>query len=177
MSKAQAVGGDQNCSIGESPMKSPKLALIVITTLFLSACQTNGVGPKQQFGTLAGAGLGALAGANMGKGRGRLATVALGALGGAYLGSEIGRSLDRADRRRARRAYARAMSAPVGQRIAWNNPNSRNFGSYETPREGRDRASGAYCREYKSTINVGGWDEYSVGTACRQPDGTWRIIS
>ncbi|MBT7486513.1 MAG: glycine zipper 2TM domain-containing protein, partial [Rhodospirillales bacterium] len=74
-------------------MKSPKLALIVITTLFLSACQTNGVGPKQQFGTLAGAGLGALAGANMGKGRGRLATVALGALGGAYLGSEIGRSL------------------------------------------------------------------------------------
>jgi hypothetical protein len=52
-----------------------------------------------------------------------------------------------------------------------------NYGSYETTREGRYRSSGAYCREYKSTINIGGWDEYSVGTACCEPDGTWKIIS
>lgn len=158
-------------------MKSPKLALIIVTTLFLSACQTNGVGPKQQFGTLAGAGLGALVGSNVGRGRGRMTMVALGALGGAYLGSEIGRSLDRADCRRARRAYARAMSAPVGQRISWNNPNSQNYGSYETTREGRERASDAHCREYKTTINIGGWEENGFGTACRQDDGTWKIVS
>lgn len=33
-----------------------------------------------------------------------------------------------------------------------------------------------YCREYQSTTMVGGQPAYSYGTACQQPDGSWRIV-
>ncbi len=32
------------------------------------------------------------------------------------------------------------------------------------------------CREYQSTTTIAGQPESVVGTACRQPDGTWRIV-
>ncbi len=34
----------------------------------------------------------------------------------------------------------------------------------------------AQCREYQSTVMVGGRPQSSYGTACLQPDGTWRIV-
>ncbi|MEE3623263.1 hypothetical protein UCD39_04585 [Nitrospirillum sp. BR 11752] len=33
------------------------------------------------------------------------------------------------------------------------------------------------CREYTSTITVAGQPTQQVGTACRQPDGSWRIMN
>lgn len=36
--------------------------------------------------------------------------------------------------------------------------------------------SGRYCREYQSTVVVNGMQQPSYGTACRMPDGTWRIV-
>jgi hypothetical protein len=33
-----------------------------------------------------------------------------------------------------------------------------------------------YCREYQSTMTVGGQQIASYGTACQQPDGSWRIV-
>jgi hypothetical protein len=33
-----------------------------------------------------------------------------------------------------------------------------------------------YCREYQSMTTVGGQQIASYGTACRQPDGSWRIV-
>ncbi|MEQ8398496.1 hypothetical protein [Thalassobaculum sp.] len=35
----------------------------------------------------------------------------------------------------------------------------------------------AYCREYTTTAYVNGRPVESYGTACRQPDGSWRIVS
>jgi len=35
----------------------------------------------------------------------------------------------------------------------------------------------AYCREYTSTATVGGRPVETYGTACRQPDGSWKIVS
>lgn len=34
-----------------------------------------------------------------------------------------------------------------------------------------------YCREYTKTIRVNGRKESGYGTACRQPDGSWMIVS
>jgi len=42
-------------------------------------------------------------------------------------------------------------------------------------RDGRTD-SGAYCREFQSEIIVGGERETGYGTACRQPDGSWKIV-
>ena len=33
------------------------------------------------------------------------------------------------------------------------------------------------CREYTSTMTIAGQPQNMVGTACRQPDGTWRIVN
>jgi hypothetical protein len=35
---------------------------------------------------------------------------------------------------------------------------------------------GRYCREYQSMVVVGGQQQPSYGTACRMPDGQWRIV-
>lgn len=32
-----------------------------------------------------------------------------------------------------------------------------------------------YCREYTSTIRVGGKDQETWGQACLLPDGTWEV--
>ncbi|HIF11376.1 MAG TPA: hypothetical protein EYQ81_17055 [Sneathiellales bacterium] len=36
---------------------------------------------------------------------------------------------------------------------------------------------GRYCREYTSTANINGHSEKTYGTACRQPDGAWQLMS
>jgi hypothetical protein len=33
------------------------------------------------------------------------------------------------------------------------------------------------CREYQTQIMVGGQPQQAVGVTCRQPDGSWRIIT
>ena len=105
-----------------------KVATIFAVVLFLGAC-ANGQGPKQSGGTLIGAGLGALAGSQIGSGRGQLAAVAIGALAGAFVGNEIGKSLDRADKIAMENSTQRALeTAPSGQAVAWQNPDSGNSG-------------------------------------------------
>ncbi|MES1989362.1 MAG: hypothetical protein V4441_00230 [Pseudomonadota bacterium] len=37
--------------------------------------------------------------------------------------------------------------------------------------------SGQYCREYQSQANIGGRMTYGYGTACQQPDGSWRVVN
>ena len=39
------------------------------------------------------------------------------------------------------------------------------------------QADGTYCREFQQTVTVGGRTEEAYGTACRQPDGSWKIVS
>ncbi|MBT3907856.1 MAG: glycine zipper 2TM domain-containing protein [Rhodospirillaceae bacterium] len=156
-------------------MKFKNLTVVLLSASLLGACAQDGTVNKEGIGTLVGAGLGALVGSRVGGGKGRLAAVALGALGGAYLGSKLGQQLDAADRARAERAQEEAHTTPVGKTIAWNNPDSGNSGTFTPTRDGTDRQTGNYCREYKTTINVGGKYEEAYGTACRQADGTWRI--
>ena len=37
--------------------------------------------------------------------------------------------------------------------------------------------AGRTCREYQSTVRVGGARQPSYGTACLMPDGSWRIMN
>jgi hypothetical protein len=36
--------------------------------------------------------------------------------------------------------------------------------------------NGEACREYQSTAVIGGRQQLTYGTACLQPDGSWRIV-
>ncbi len=134
-------------------------------------------GDKEKAGTVIGAGLGGLAGAHVGKGTGKLIAVAVGTLAGAMIGGEIGKSLDRADRLAMQQSTQDALEKnKSGTRSTWRNPDSGNRGTV-TPTRTYRTDSGQYCREYQQTITVGGKTEQGYGRACRQPDGSWRIVS
>lgn len=156
-------------------MKLLKLATIAILAASMAPACTPGR-QREQLGGLIGAGLGALAGSQIGGGRGTLAAVAIGTLAGAWAGSEVGRRLDERDRLLASQAIQQSFDEPVGQTIRWNNPDTGHRGAVTSTRDGTDMASGAYCREYQQTIVVGGQQEMAYGSACRMPDGTWKIV-
>lgn len=153
----------------------PRLTAAVLGLSLLSACAQD-AGQKQQVGTLLGAGLGALAGSQFGGGKGRLTAVALGTLAGAYLGSEIGKSLDAADRAYLQRTTQDSLEYnKTGQTANWSNPDSGHSGTV-TPTATVQTADNTPCREFESTVRIDGKEETATGTACRQPDGSWRIV-
>jgi surface antigen len=152
-------------------MKITKFGIAVALVASLAACEGN----KQTGGTLVGAGLGALAGSQIGGGRGQLAAVAIGALAGGLLGSEVGKSLDRADKAAMEKTSHGALeSYRTGQTATWSNPDTGHSGTV-TPTKTYQTAQGQYCREYQQTVTVGGKTEQAYGTACRQPDGSWKV--
>lgn len=131
---------------------------------------------KQDAGGLLGAIGGAAIGSQFGRGGGSVAMAAIGVVLGAILGSEVGASLDRADLAYLRQAEQRAYAAPIGQSIVWNNPESGHSGVIIPTRDGRSQ-QGNYCREFQQQIKIGGKTEQGYGVACRQPDGSWMIVS
>ncbi|MBX9635049.1 MAG: glycine zipper 2TM domain-containing protein [Magnetospirillum sp.] len=147
---------------------------VAIIVGVLAGC-ANDYGPKQTGGAVLGGVGGAVAGAQFGKGTGNIAMTALGTLIGAFAGSEVGKSLDKSDRLYAQQAETRAHAVPVGQSISWNNPDSGHSGTYTPTRDGTDQA-GNYCREYQTSVNIDGKVEKAFGTACRQPDGSWKVV-
>ena len=151
-----------------------RLAAVVVAMSLVAACE--GAGGKETAGTLLGGAGGALLGAQVGSGSGQVLAAIGGGLAGAFLGNQIGQSLDKADQAYAEQATQQAHNAPIGDTIAWNNPDSGNSGTYTPVRDGYD-GGGAYCREYQTTVTVGGKVEEAYGTACQQPDGSWKVVN
>ncbi len=157
-------------------MKKVALLMMVVSTLGLSACESyQGAGNKQMIGAGSGAVLGGLLGSRLGGGSGQLWATGAGVLIGTLVGSEIGKSLDSADRQHMSQATYDVQSAPIGETVSWNNPESGNSGDVVATKDGYTE-SGKYCREYQQTIYVGGREESAYGTACQQPDGSWEIV-
>jgi surface antigen len=155
--------------------KMTTVAAAAAVLLTVAACE--GPNQKQTAGTILGGVGGAVAGAQIGKGRGQLVATAAGTLLGAWLGHEIGKSLDNADRVAMERASTQALETNrVGQATTWRNPDSGVTGTV-TPIRTVEAAPGQYCREYQQTVTVGGKTEEAFGKACRQPDGSWKIVN
>lgn len=160
-------------------MKKAIMTLAAVSTLGLTAC----TGPngqmewnKQTMGTGLGALAGGLAGSQIGGGSGRLWATGAGVLLGGLVGSSVGSSLDKADMAYANQAHSRANTAPIGQSINWNNPDSGNSGTITPVRDGYTNDK-RYCREYQQTITVGGKKESGYGTACQNANGDWEIVN
>ena len=157
-------------------MRFKRFACVALLSVAVAGCESIQDNPKTAAGTVVGAGLGALAGSQFGSGKGALAATAIGALAGAWLGSEVGKSLDRADKAYLQRTTQSSLeSTPSGMSSSWRNPDSGHSGTI-TPTNTYKAADGADCREFETTINVAGRDEKATGRACRQPDGTWRVV-
>lgn len=153
-------------------MRVLKIAAVGALALSLGACANTGMGPKQTGGAVLGAIGGGLLGSQIGGGSGQLIATGVGTLIGAAIGNSVGQSLDRADQAYLGNASYQAFES--GRPQQWNNPQSGNYG-YVNPGP-TYQTGGGHCREYEQTIYIDGRPERGTGTACRQADGSWRIV-
>ncbi len=145
----------------------------ILVTLFCSvslvSCSSMN---NQDVGTVSGAVAGGLLGSTIGGGSGQLLAIGAGTLVGAYLGGSIGKSMDDQDKMRMNSALE---SNNVGQPAYWRN--NRTDTTYKvTPVKNVKVQGNSYCREYRTTADIGGKTQQMYGTACRQPDGSWKAV-
>ena len=156
-------------------MKSQFMCALVLT---LAAVLVSGCGghlAKEEIGAVVGAGLGGLAGSFIGDGGGQLVAVGVGTLLGAIMGSEVGKSLDRADRLALAQAQQDALEhGKSGVKTTWKNPDSANSGEV-VPQPAYRQENGTICREFMQVVMVGDEVESVYGVACREPSGTWKL--
>ena len=144
------------------------LAVVVIAVAFLNGCESYSPS-KQDIGMATGAVLGGLLGHQWGRQRPdhcdhRRAAV------GAFLGSHVGRKMDRADQLRTAEALETSHN---GNARTWRNSDSGQHYTV-TPTRTYEGASGR-CRDFTTVMSIYRRDEVVHGTACRQPDGTWKV--
>ena len=138
-------------------------------SVFLGGCTqvTN-----QDVGTLTGGVVGGLLGSQFGGGSGKVVAAGAGALLGAYLGGRIGQYMDRQDRMEMQRALE---TAPTGKAVSWKNPDTGNKYSVKPTRTYYHNQQP--CREYVTHAMIGGKSEQIYGKACRQADGSWKVVN
>jgi surface antigen len=152
------------------------ISLLAIAALLLSGCAQTGEtvknNPKTTWGGMLGAAGGGLIAAAAGASP---AGIVGGVLIGGLVGGAVGNALDQKDKEMAQQAAQQAFeNSRTGESSAWQNPDSGNSGNI-TPTQTYQNPSGQYCREYEQDIVVGGVNQKSYGTACRQPDGSWQL--
>ena len=128
---------------------------------------------NEQTGQVVGGILGGVAGHQVGSGSGQTVATVAGAIAGTFIGGAVGRSMDDTDRLKAHRSLEYNQT---NETTYWSNPDSGNEYSM-TPTRTWQNNSGQYCREYTSDVVVGGRRETAYGMACRQPDGSWKVVS
>ena len=138
-------------------------------SVFLAGCSNV---TNEGVGTIGGGVVGGLLGSQFGSGSGKVAAAAGGALIGAFLGGKIGQYMDRQDRMEMQRALE---TAPTGQSINWSNPDNGNQYSVKPTRTYYSNQQP--CREYITHAVIGGKTQQIYGKACRQTDGSWRVVS
>jgi len=125
---------------------------------------------REVMGQILGGAAGGAIGSQIGDGTGRLIAVAAGTVIGMIAGREIGRSMDRADELCVDQALEHANT---GETIHWQHDDRRYA---VTPRNTYEKPNGQYCREYTTTTSMNDREQSVSGTACRQEDGSWRIV-
>lgn len=155
-----------------------KAVLLATALLSVTACaqieQQTGLSTGAQTGAVAGAAAGGLISAAAGASTGWIvaATVL-----GAVAGGVIGDYMTQEDKMMAGETTTNALETqPTGNTSSWRNPDTGNSGNI-TVNETFEKADGTPCRTFTQTISAGDRTESSVGTACREADGTWKVAS
>jgi surface antigen len=146
----------------------------LVLVLVASGCADLGQSPKTVLGAAGGAAAGGLIGAAA---SGSPAAIAGGVILGGLAGGALGNMLDQRDRQLAGAAAQQALEgSPVGAPVPWTNPDTGHTGAV-TPVRTYQVADGRYCREYQQVVTIDGREQRSFGTACRQPDGSWKVVN
>lgn len=144
--------------------------LFFLASMGLGGCNTF---TNQDVGTVAGGIAGGLLGSTVGQGGGHMVAIAAGTLAGAYLGGAVGKHMDDLDRMKMNHAL---NNNSVGEPAYWRN--TRTGAHYKVvPVKNVAVRGNKYCREYRTMAEIGGHKQEMYGTACRQPDGSWKAIN
>ncbi len=157
----------------------PKTLIVSIAaaSLLLASCTQDVVSDKKAAGTVIGSIVGLIVGSKLGSGTGRTVAMAVGGIAGAWIGSEIGQKLNERDQELAREAADEALeNGKTGNTDTWSNPDSGNSGSVTPVSDSYETVSNEECRDFESTVTVEGETEVAHGRACRQEDGSWKIV-
>jgi hypothetical protein len=150
-----------------------QLILTAITLTFISACAVNQngqLGPdgnvfnKETLLPLGGGILGAAVCNKLFKGHGSRQgwTAACGAAGYLFSSSFVKNSSKAFEQNR------------TGQTSAWKDPDGKSYSVTPTRTYQQNNRP---CREFRQTVEISGQTEIIKGNACRQNDGTWKVIS
>ncbi len=143
---------------------------VAMLCLVLAGCAAQG--PREESGMVIGGLLGGLLGAQADDHHLRPVAIVAGTLIGASIGGSIGSYMDETDRLRAGQTLE---TVRTGVSSTWRNPDSGV--QYQlTPTTTYETAQGP-CREYTMEALIGGRQEQIYGTACRQADGSWKIMN
>lgn len=95
---------------------------------------------------------------------------------GGSAGPDAAASLDKSDRLAQQQTTQNALeTSPSFRTSEWMNPETGHSGTV-TPQPAFVNPQGRYCREYQQIVTIGGKSVEAYGTACRQPDGSWKIV-
>jgi surface antigen len=91
------------------------------------------------------------------------------------IGGAVGAELSATDRRAAMDAEFRALEyGRAGAPVQWRGRSGRVWGDVWAG--ARYEINDFACRDYTHTVTIGGEPQVARGTACRQPDGTWKAV-
>lgn len=153
--------------------KKHSLCLVLTAAVLLSGCNSTGNVNKTAVGSVLGGVVGGIAGNQVGGGTGKVIATIGGTIIGAFIGGAIGNSMDQVDQMKAMQSLE---TAKTGQTVTWQNPDTQAQYAM-TPTKTVASQNGQPCREYSLDANVAGKKQQVYGTACRQADGTWKIVS
>lgn len=148
-----------------------KIALLttfMCLSIALAGCDSMN---KQDVGVITGGLVGGLVGSQFGGGNGQVFATLGGALVGAAIGGAIGHSMDKTDQLYTQQAL---NNNRTNQATSWVNPDTGN--RYTVKPVNTYYHQGSPCREYYTTAIIGGKKQQIYGKACRQKDGSWKVV-
>ena len=152
------------------------LVLMTFVATGLSAECTSDNSNKEIAGTLLGAAVGGLIGSQIGGGAGNKVAIGAGVLAGGYMGNRIGKSLDCKDIANHEETTRDTLEHQrTGQASTWRNPDTGHSGTI-IPTRTYMADNETPCREFTQIIRSEEGSEEVTGTACRQEDGTWKVV-
>jgi Ni/Co efflux regulator RcnB/surface antigen len=127
-------------------------------------------------GILAGGLIGGLLGNSIGRGGNRTGATIAGVIVGGAVGAALTRNMGCEDRSYAYKAYYNGFNSGRPGSYQWRNPRNDNRGEFRIGGYYND-PYGFRCARFNQVTYIRGRAYRANGVACRQPDGSWTIVS
>src|SRR5687767_2825704 len=126
---------------------------------------------RKAIGAVMGGAIGGVIGAQVGEGASRNIAILVGAAAGTLIGSHIGSKMDEADRACVGEALEKARDNST---VAWTSPDGST--TYRVTPLARGVDTDPACRLFELQAATTAGSSTSKANACRDQDGTWRVI-